>query len=209
MPPTALCASGGFQIANNKVRLKPRMSYTRINNHIYFAHKLAKGHAMIAEPRQAKKHVDMVMLSTELELALGRRIHWDSELTVADTLGPNASVLKIPTFLINTRLYYTRTTAAGNGSFEAGIDVHWKSSYEADAYDPVTQQFYLQDKFTVHGYPIIDLFLDFRIKNFNAFLKFSHCNESWFAPAPGYFVTPFYPGQKKALDIGLSWSFFD
>jgi Putative porin len=115
----------------------------------------------------------------------------------------------MPTFLINSRLYYTDTTAADNGTFETGIDMHWKSSYMADGYDPITQQFYLQDEFTVYSYPVIDLFLNFRIKSFSAFLKFSHCNESWLAPASGYFVTPLYPGQKKAFDIGLSWSFFD
>ena len=111
--------------------------------------------------------------------------------------------------MINTKLYYTHTTPGGNGTFETGIDVHWKSSYKANGYDLVTQQFYYQDDFNIHSYPVIDLFLDFRIKHFSAFLKLSHCNEYWLAPAPSYFVTPFYPGQKKAFDIGFIWSFFD
>ncbi len=216
-PPTATQISGGVRLEGSKVQLRPRVSFTKVNNHIYFEHKF-KGPeyhknwqrlTMIAEPKQTKKHADIVTLGTDLGLALGTHIHWDSELTAAETLGPSAKLFNMPTFLINSRLYYTDTTDAGNGTFETGIDVHWKSSYMADGYDPITQQFYLQDEFTVYSYPVIDLFLNFRIKNFSGFLKFSHCNESWLAPAPGYFVTPLYPGQKKAFDIGLSWSFFD
>lgn len=216
-PPTATQISGGIRLAGSRVQLRPHVSFTRINDHIYFEHKY-KGpeyhknrqrSSMIAVPKQTKKHADIVTLGTDLSLAFGTHIHWDSEITAAKALGPSAKLFNMPTFLINSRLYYTDTTAADNGTFETGIDMHWKSSYMADGYDPITQQFYLQDEFTVYSYPVIDLFLNFRIKSFSAFLKFSHCNESWLAPASGYFVTPLYPGQKKAFDIGLSWSFFD
>jgi len=216
--PTATQISGGVRLTGSRVKLRPHVSLTRIQNHIYFEHKF-KGPRyhkrqqrlmMIAEPKQKKQHADIVTLGTDLDLALGARMHWDSELTTAQALGSNAKKLfSIPTFVINSRLYYTDTTAAGNGTFETGIDVHWKSSYMADGYDPITQQFYLQDEFNVYNYPVIDLFLNFRIKSFSAFLKFSHCNEYWLAPASSYFVTPLYPGQKKAFDIGVSWSFFD
>ncbi len=217
-PPTATQISGGLRLAGSGVQLRPHIGLTRINDHIYFEHpfkgpryhKYYQRRSMVAAPKQARQHADIITLGTDLGLALGTHIHWDSELTTAKALGANAEKLfNIPTFLINSRLYYTDTTAAGNGTFETGIDVHWKSSYMADGYDPVTQQFYLQDECNVYGYPIIDLFLNFRIKSFSAFLKFSHCNESWLAPASSYFVTPLYPGQKKAFDIGLSWSFFD
>ena len=216
-PPTATQISGGLRLASDHVQLKPSVSLTRINSPIFFEYKVQSSNRAanrkvitIAEPRQIKKDVNMITLGADLELAFGAHVRWCSELTAARTLGNSTEIFSVPDFLINSKLYYTNTTTAGNGTFEAGVDVHWKSSYKADGYDPVTQQFYHQDTFTVYSYPIIDLFLDFRIQNFIAFLKFSHCNESWLPANPrGYFVTPFYPGQKKAFDIGISWSFFD
>jgi Putative porin len=217
-PPTATQISGGLRLVGNGVQLRPHASFTRITDHIYFEHqfkgpthlKQDQRYMMLAVPKQAKQHADIVVLGTDMDLAFGAHIRWDSEVTAAKALESGAKELfNMPSLLINSRLYYTDTTAVGNGTFETGIDVHWKSSYMADGYDPVTQQFYLQDECSVYGYPIIDLFLNFRIKSFSAFLKFSHCNESWLAPASGYFVTPLYPGQRKAFDIGLSWSFFD
>jgi Putative porin len=217
-PTTATQISGALRLVSTSVQLRPHVRFTRISDHIYFEHqfkgpqyhKRDQRYMMIAVPKQAKQHTDMVMLGTDMDLALGAHIRWDSEFTAARELESNAKELfNMPALLVNSKLYYTNTTAAGNGTLETGIDVHWKSSYMADGYDPVTQQFYLQDECTVYSYPIIDLFLNFRIKNFSAFLKFSHCNESWLAPASGYFVTPLYPGQKKAFDIGFSWLFFD
>ena len=210
-PPTATQLRGGFRLAGSGVQLSSHASFTRVKGHIYFRspwkRKENQRISMAALPQQDNRHADVVTLGTNLGLALGPYIHWDSELTLAKVLGPRAKLFRVPTFLINSRLYYAHTTAAGNGTMETGIDVHWKSSYKADAYDPVTQQFYLQDEFTVYSYPVMDLFLNFRIKSFSAFLKFSHWNEYLFSP--GYFVTPLYPGQKRAFDIGLNWSFFD
>jgi hypothetical protein len=165
---------------------------------------------MVAIPEQATKELaTLVAVGTDLDLAFGEHYHWDSEVTLAAALGKSEKFIKVPGVLINSRVYYARTTAAGNGTMEVGVDVHWKSDYNADGYDPVTQQFYVQDEFEVYGHPVVDLFLNFRIKYFCGFLKFSHCNESFLPRIPGYFVTPLYPGQKKAFDIGLSWSFFN
>ena len=210
-PPTATQIRGGLRLEAPGVQFRPHASFTWVEHHIYFESKEKdRGKqrvSMAALPQQAKKHADVLTLGTDLALALGGHIHWDSELTFARALGPSAKIFRVPTFLLNSRVYYARTTAKGNGTMETGIDVHWKSAYKADAYDPVTQQFYLQDEFNVYSYPVLDLFLNFRIKSFSAFIKFSHWNEYLFSP--GYFVTPFYPGQKRALDIGLNWSFFD
>lgn len=209
--PTATQLRGEIKLETKVVQLKPQASFTRIEKHIYFKHpsddEWERQLTMAAKPQQDNRYADIVTWGTDLDVALGPYIHWDNELHIAHVLGPSVRRFQVPKFLLNSRLYYARTTAAGNGTMEAGVDMHWKSSYKADAYDPVTQQFYWQNTFNVYSYPILDLFLNFRIKHLSMFLKFSHWNEGLFAP--GYFVTPFYPGQKRTWDVGLTWSFFD
>ncbi|MEM9416882.1 MAG: putative porin [Bacteroidota bacterium] len=209
--PTATQLRGGWRLEGNVVQLRPNASFTRVEKHIYFKHlsddKLKQRKTVVAIPRQDNQYADVVTLGTDFGLALGAYIHWDSEVTFAKVWGPSAQLFHVPTWLINSRLYYARTNEAGNGTIEAGIDVNWKSYYKADAYDPVIQQFYWQDEFNVYSYPVLDLFVNFRVKYLRMFFKFSHGNEHLFLP--GYFVTPLYPGQKRALDIGFSWSFFD
>lgn len=210
-PSTATRISGGVRLAGEGVLFRPALSFTSVENHIYFQHpsqiNYEKRFFMIAVPQQAQKHAHIIALDNTLNFAMGAYLHWDNELTFTKVLGPKAKVFSVPSFMINSKLYYAQKATSGNAAMETGIDLHWKSSYKADGYDPVTQQFYFQDEFTVYHYPVIDLFFNFRIKTLSAFLKVSHLNED--LPLPGYFTTPFYPGQRRALDIGLIWSFFD
>lgn len=209
-PPTATRINGSFRLSKKGIRLIPHGSCTWVDHYIYFVNSAKKApNAVHAIPQQASQHMIIVTGGTNLEIDFGKYFHWDSEIIMAKPLGPAASLCHIPAFLVNTKGYYEKTTPTDNGALQIGIDVHYKSAYQADTYDPVTQQFCYQNDFTVAGYPIIDLFLDFRINNATAFIKFSHCNEFWLAPAPGYWTTPFYPGKNKALDIGVTWSFFD
>ncbi|XWN35644.1 MAG: putative porin [Roseivirga sp.] len=217
IPPTATQLSGGLRLEAPVAALRPHASLTWVQNHIYFQHfyKDKKGYEhkswqrryTIAEPKQDPKYFYVVALGTDLNFSLGFNFHWDNELTLTKAMGPSAKIFRMPIFLANSKLYYARTTEEDNAALETGIDVHWKASYKADAYDPVTQQFYLQDEFDVFSYPVFDLFFNFRIKSFNAFIRVSHVNEYLFARS--YFVTPLYPGQYRALDIGINWLFFD
>ncbi|MEN0016677.1 MAG: putative porin, partial [Bacteroidota bacterium] len=229
-PSMATQVRGSLRLEGGGIFFKPGVRLTRVDNHVYFQYvdggtyeqslvkgnrgfqlsrlrALARQRVSIAQPRQAPNHANILVVDTELKFPLGMGIHWDNDVAFAQVLGPDADVFRVPTFLMNTKLYYASETEKRNAALQAGIDVHLKSSYKADGYDPVTQQFYLQDAFNVYSYPVVDLFCNFRIQTFTAFAKLSHINE--YVPEASYFVTPFYPGQKLALDIGVSWAFFD
>jgi len=46
-----------------------------------------------------------------------------------------------------------------------------------------------------------------QIKNLRLFVKMTHFNQ--FDKYDGYFITPYYPAQKKVLDLGVRWYFFN
>ena len=46
-----------------------------------------------------------------------------------------------------------------------------------------------------------------QVQNFRVFLKMTHFSQ--FDKFDGYFVTPYYPAQKKVLDLGVKWYFFN
>lgn len=161
----------------------------------------------ICEPEQQRGRVYVGSLGTNFNFKFGS-IGWNNNITLADEIAGKTDLIRFPKFLANSMIFYTKTNDQGNGAIHTGIDVHYKSEYRADGYDPVTQQFFLQDRFKVYAYPVIDLFLNFRVGSFSMFFKWSHLNQ-YFPDPPGYFATPFYPGQNMALDIGIKWSLFD
>ena len=88
-----------------------------------------------------------------------------------------------------------------------GLDMNWKSTYMANSYDPVTQQFYLQDDFELPSYLLVDVFFNFKIGNALLFVKMINLMEGILAD--GYLATPFYRGTNRNFDLGLKWFFFD
>lgn len=87
-----------------------------------------------------------------------------------------------------------------------GVDGHYKSDLYAPAYNPVLQQFYLQDDFLIPSYVLLDAFIEFQIIHVSVFLKFEHINQK---ADFGYFAHPYYIGQPRIFDAGVRWMFFN
>ena len=69
------------------------------------------------------------------------------------------------------------------------------------------ENIYVQNEFMLERYLRFDLFFTMQVNNLRIFLKMNHFNK--FDSFDGYFVTPYYPAQKKVLDLGVRWYFFN
>ena len=143
-----------------------------------------------------------------LNLALGNKIFWENEAIYTQITGEQEAVnsFRIPDIFINSKLYYGGYWFEDKIYITFGVDAHYKSDYYAPGYNPVMQQFYLQDDFLVPAYLVADAFLEFQIEHFSVFLKFEHVNQP---QSNGYFTFPYYIGQPRIFDAGVRWMFFD
>ncbi len=198
-PPTAHQVQAGINFGWPFLWLRPNMTFTSVKQPIYFNQR--------KQPAQAASYADMFIPGIEASFTFWRHIHADNRCFFANVQGPEAAIFKMPDVLLNTKIYYANTLFAHKLVMETGVDLYFQSSYHANNYDAATQQFFLQDQFLVYDYLVADLFFNFKIKNFKMFLKVAHINQGLVDPV--YFVTPFYPGPKRAFDMGVSWSFFD
>ena len=87
-----------------------------------------------------------------------------------------------------------------------GIETFFQTGYKPLAYDPLIQQYYVQNTFETSDYAKVDLFVNFKVGNFLFLVKMGHINQG---SQKGYFITPFYTGEKRTLDLGVRWLFFD
>jgi hypothetical protein len=119
----------------------------------------------------------------------------------------DGDALQMPEWFVNAQLSYANIWFNGNFDFQIGVDVHAKSEYYAYGYDPVIQQFYMQQNFKVPLAPVIDVFLNAKIKRGRIFLKYNNLFKTFndFAAIP----TPGYPGIRNLVDFGFDWSFYD
>ena len=163
-----------------------------LNNFIYFNQR--------AEPAQLA--TAFTMFRVGLGATYTRARFRASTQLYYTPLNAGDDVLRIPTFFMNGRVQYDFIYAKVL-HIQTGLELHYKSAYYGDAYSPVTQQYYLQDRQLVEGAVLADAFANMRVNRVRFFLKFSHVNQGLFEP--GYYVAPGYLQLQRGLGFGVDW----
>ncbi|GAB3544538.1 putative porin [Spirosoma fluminis] len=188
-------AYGKLNLRYKKLRIEPGIDYYLLSNYTYFDTN--------AVARQASGSFSVLRTGLGYHLQLGKfLVSGQAYYTVQS----RSDILRTPPFFMNTRLQYEFLYAKVL-YIQAGIDLHYKSPYYADAYMPVTQQFHLQNRQRVEGYVLADLYANLRVNRTRLFVKLTHANEGVFAP--GYFVAPDFLQMRRGFAFGVDWYLFD
>ena len=122
--------------------------------------------------------------------------------------GEDGPGLRIPRLVTESRAYY-QSYIFGKAMFtQTGLEFYYQSRFKGYNYSPSTQQFYLQDDFTIRNYGVASAFFVADIGRVSVFLKVPYLNQGLDGHA-GYFASPFYPGYPRRFQFGLNWKFFN
>lgn len=187
---------GQVNLRTKYFRFSPRLDYHLINNYIYFNES--------AKPEQYTTALNVFRLGADFNFQKKR---WLINGQTYFSLVENDKILRIPKFFANLRVAFDFVFVKVL-YVQIGTDLHYKSRYYADAYMPVTQQFYIQNKVQAEGYPLVDAFANFRINRVKLFVKFSNAPYRAFG-LDGYYSTPFYPAMGRTFGFGVNWPLFD
>ncbi|MBB6610294.1 hypothetical protein H7F15_04520 [Pontibacter sp. Tf4] len=180
----------------NRLHLRLMGAYTHISRYVTYG--------FDAEPTQFSGNQQLLEAELAHHLRFGS-FHFENFVHYTNT--DEAPAIRIPEWLVNSKLYYQGFLFKKALFTQVGVEMTMPSAYKPDAYMPVTQQFYLQNDLTTIDYPVFDVFINADIKTLNVFLKVAHVNFNiW---EPGYFETPGYPGLRRSFTFGLKWMFFD
>lgn len=195
---------GGLQVKTDFFLLRPTARITTLNNFLYFDE---------AQTPQQSGAVGIITslggnfnLIIPVNKELGKGYHLENEVYLTSITGNGKDNLVIPPIFYNGRTFYRGFWFKNTMAVEIGVDIHAKTSYYALAYMPELQQFYLQDSFRVKSFVTSDLFLNMKVLNVRAFVKWTNMNQQ---NNSGYFITPYYPGKGRVIDFGVTWQFYD
>jgi hypothetical protein len=118
----------------------------------------------------------------------------------------NENYLHLPLFAGFASLNY-RTIISKVLTFQIGYDVRYNTAFYADAYEPSTARFYLQNKQKIGNYPYLDFHTNLKLKRTRFF--FIIMNSASGLLAGDYYVAPGYPYYRRTFRIGVAWSFYD
>lgn len=180
--------------------IRPNLTLNRVNNYVFFNQE--------QQATQSNAEVFMIIPGVRSSVNFRKKLFWESEAYYTLLEGEGATNFRIPSWFINSRVYYESPMFNDNLYIQIGLDGRYRSDIFADNYNPAMQQFFLQDEFNVFAYPVLDLFINARINRTRILFRFNHLNINTLEQ-PGYFVTPYYTGLRRVFDIGISWPLFD
>ena len=123
-----------------------------------------------------------------------------------------------PMLVTKTSIYYERRLFKNALWLATGFDLRIRYKNNAPYYDPLLGAFipeslttsaipFLGAQTQLKTYPVLDFFLNFKIKTVRIFLKVSNIS-SEFGPG-GYYALYRYPAADIAFMAGINWRFFE
>jgi len=203
--------SGSYTIP--KVNINLTANYHLIKNHIYFDN--------LAQPQQLDNDLNIFQLKVANQIDVWR-FHLQNTVYFQSATG--SDVIRFPQVYSIHRLYLDLKLFKVMES-QFGGEIRVNTPWKPDNFSPLTGQFYLQDNFqravqTENGvvvadsenipfYPFVDVFYNFRIKDFRFFLVAE--NVMHFVPVykDFHYTTYPYPVADFQMRFGFRWLFLD
>jgi hypothetical protein len=180
-----------------KLTINPALHYSTINNYVYYD--------TIALPAQYKGTINYFSAELFLKYNVGKfYIENLAKYTTA------SAIIQVPQLYNHSRIYFQSRYFKKALLAQIGFDLFYRSSYYANFYMPITQQYYLNsgaNASKVGAYYVPDFFINLRVKSANGFIKISNFTQGWLYK--GYQITPYYPGMYFNFEFGIRWLFFD
>jgi hypothetical protein len=168
-----------------------------MNNYFYFS--------APNTPAYVSGAINMLVLSFSNRFGY-KGIHFDNDLWLQRSDG--STVIRLPLFSLKSSLYYERHLFKNALWLAAGVNIRYYTPFMANGYNPLFGQFYEQNVQEMKFYPILDVFVNVKIKTVRIFLEGSNLS-GLFGPQKGYYTAYYYPAQDVTFRFGAAWRFFE
>lgn len=170
-------------------------NYSLIGNYIYNNEE--------ALPAQAGS--ELMILSAYLNKDFDRK-HWLVRTQLLVQKASNDRYIHLPAVAGYISMNY-RSLVSKVLYFQLGVDTRYNTTFYADAYQPGTSRFYLQNTQKIGNYPYIDLHVNMKLKRTRFFFKLMNAASG--LVGDNFYAAPDYPYYRRTYRIGVAWSFYD
>lgn len=183
--------------------------YTNIDNYTYFgadpAQELVEGGEQATlRPFQENASVSHLKVKYKKEFKFG--IFALNNTVMYQNVSQSSDVLNVPQLVTRNTLYLSSDVFDKAMFLQTGVTFKYFTSYNMDAYNPLLGEFYIQNSQELGGYPMLDFFINARVKQTRIYLKAEHFNSSF--SGYDFYSAPNYPYRDFVIRFGLVWNFF-
>lgn len=123
----------------------------------------------------------------------------------------NNEILNLPLICARSAFYFDHefhfNVTGGKLQTQLGFEAKYNTAYYSYSYMPATGIFYVQDEIQTGNYPVINVFLNLKLKRTRIFVGFDHVNYGLMNY--DYFISPYYPMNIRMFKYGIAWTFYN
>ena len=114
---------------------------------------------------------------------------------------------RVPELVTRNTLYFASHVFKKKPLYlQTGFTFKYFTAFKMNAFNPLLNEFVLQDIGEFGAYPVVDFFLNAQIRRTRIFLKFENITASYTGRT--YYAAPNYPYRDFIVRFGLVWNWF-
>jgi hypothetical protein len=177
---------------------------TNINDYLYFSNDATNPNQQILSPKQYEKSINYISAKVSKEIKF-RKLGFDNTL-LYQKVDQSDEILNVPEVTLRSTIYYSDYLFKRAMFLQTGVTVNYFTNYFANDYNPILGEFFVQNAKQTGNFPLVDFFVNARIRQTRIFLKAEHFNSSFTGNT--FYSTPNTPYRDFTVRFGLVWTFF-
>jgi hypothetical protein len=193
-----------FQIEAETKWLNVSLHYKILNDYLYFYNTTNDITSLLIKPQQYDKTINYLAVKASKELKFWK-FALDNTI-LFQNVQQTDNVLNVPQIVTRNSFYFTDKVFKKAMLIQTGFTLNYFTEYYANDYNPVIGEFYTQTETKIGAFPLIDFFINAKVKQARIFLKAEHFNSS--LTGYNFYSAPNYPYRDFVIRFGLVWNFF-
>jgi hypothetical protein len=184
--------------------LNVEAQYTTLNDHLYFRNTVEGTNQQFIAPKQYSGTINYLSLKVSREFKYNKFALDNSFLYQKVT--QSESILNFPELTLRNTLYFSDHVFKRAMFLQTGVTINYFTKYLANDYNPILGEFFVQNQIKIGEFPMLDFFVNARVKQTRIYLKAEHFNSSFTGNT--YYSAPNIPFHDFMVRFGLVWNFF-
>ena len=178
--------------------------YKVLKDYLYFDNTTNDIASLLVTPVQYDKTINYLSVKASKEIKFWK-LALDNTV-LYQNVDQSSPIVNVPQLTTRNTLYFTDYVFKKAMLLQMGVTANYFTKYYANDYNPLLGEFYVQNETKIGAFPLLDFFVNARVRQTRLFLKAEHFNSSM--SGYNYYSAPNYPYRDFMIRFGLEWNFF-
>ena len=193
-----------FEVTANTKWGNASLQLTTLNDKLYFSDDSTTEDVLLVSPKQYDNTLNFLSLKVSKEFRYGK-FALDNTI-LYQKVDQDNPILNVPELVTRNTLYFSDHFFKKAMFLQTGITFNYFTKFFANDYNPIIGEFYVQNQKEIGEFPMLDFFINAKIRQTRIYLKAEHFNSS--LTGNDFYSAPSYPYRDFMVRFGLVWNFF-